>query len=149
MAGQSIPAPALSELMEALLELEAGKPSVATRSLAAAALHSGLPRKRVPDYLVEVVRLAKDVRGWLGAAPPDFSLVIAMLSPDQALAYLYEVEEAVSGPVGYLIERQWGALDPEDRAQLIIDTLQAARHLRAQWQDQVGAVRWDLSAVYA
>ena len=145
----TIPAPPLTLLMETLLELEAGKAGKATKSLALLALRGGLPRDRVSAYLVEAVRLGREVRGWLRAAPEDFSLAVALLTADQALAYLYEVEEALNGPAGGLIERQWAGLDPEDRAHLVTDTLEAARALRAQWQARVGAVRWDLSALKA
>ena len=81
--------------------------------------------------------------------PPDFSLVVAILTPDQALAYLYEVEEDLAGPVGVIMKKHWSGLDATDRAYLVSSTLDAARALREQWQSQIGTIRWDLTAVYA
>ena len=149
MTDLTLPIPSTPQMMEALLELEAGGPGPATRGLAKAALHAGLPRPALSKYLVEVVRAARELRTHLRTLPPDFSLVVAILTPDQALAYLYEVEEDLAGPVGVIMKKHWSGLDATDRAYLVSSTLDAARALREQWQSQIGTIRWDLTAVYA
>jgi hypothetical protein len=146
MAALTLPAPPLPQLMEALMELESGKAGPASLALANAALRAGLPRKSVSAFLVEVVRAARELREHLLAAPPDFDLTVAILTPDQALAYLYEVEQAVPGPISALIAKNWGGLDYPDRSDLIATTLGAARNLREHWQSQIGPVRWHLAA---
>lgn len=142
MFTSTLPPPPLPQLMEALLELEAGAAGKAAYGLASAALNAGLPRPGVSDYLVEIVRTAKLLRSHLRSTSPDASLALALLTPDQALAYLYEVELAIPGPIGTLIESNWGNLDDDDHAHLVASTLIAARHLNEQWQSQIGPVRY-------
>ena len=145
----TLPAPPLPLLMEALLELEEGAAGPATLSLVNAAVHAGLPRERISSYLVQVVRIARELRAQLRTEAPHFDLAVAVLTPDQALAYLYENEKAVDGPIGQMIARSWSSLDAEDLAHLTAATLGAARQLRQAWQKTVGYIRWDLGAIPA
>jgi hypothetical protein len=145
----TLPAPPLPLLMEALLELEAGQGGPATLVLVNAALHAGLPRERISSYLVQVVRIARELRSQLRVEAPHFAIAVAVLTPDQALAYLYETEKALDGPIGHMIAKNWRSLDAEDLAHLTEATLGAARQLRQAWQKTVAYIRWDLGAVPA
>jgi hypothetical protein len=147
MADPTLPIPPLPQLMEALLELEAAKPGAACLGLAQSAMRAGLPRKAIAKYLVAAGRSARELRVHLRESPPDFDLTVAILTPDQALAYLYEIEEVVSGPVSELIAQNWSGLDDEDQAQLITATLAAARHVDEEWRDAIGPIRWNLKAL--
>src|ERR1700694_4861696 len=149
MRSATLPAPALPQLMEALLELEAGAAGPAALALATDALRAGLPRVGASDYLVEVVRVAKELRTALRAVPPDFDLTVALLAPDQALAYLYEVEQTKGGFMGAVLDQAWSGLSSEDRAHLTATTLSAARAIRDHWQAQLGPLLWRLTPIPA